>query len=75
MPEMLTYFSQCQSFDSAIWAAHPEAGRYLWHAPALKSLFKSKFSEIDWLNSPSGALALKRHLAGISYEHVPEAET
>eukprot|EP00965_Chrysotila_dentata_P220845 6192027-Pleurochrysis_carterae.AAC.2 len=48
MPEMLT----------ATRAAHPEAGRYLWHAPALKALFKGKFSEIDGLNSPSGALAL-----------------
>eukprot|EP00965_Chrysotila_dentata_P058058 1925038-Pleurochrysis_carterae.AAC.1 len=35
MPEMLKYFSQCQSFDTATRAAHPEAGRYMWHAPAL----------------------------------------
>eukprot|EP00965_Chrysotila_dentata_P148532 4904478-Pleurochrysis_carterae.AAC.1 len=62
------------SFDSATRAAHPKAGRYVWHAPALKSLFTGKFLKINGLNSPSGALALKRHLTGINYKHVSDAE-
>eukprot|EP00965_Chrysotila_dentata_P184377 6086783-Pleurochrysis_carterae.AAC.1 len=72
--ETLTYFSQCQAFDATTQAMHAEAGRYAWPAPSLRLLFKGKFAEIDWINAPSGALSLKRHIAGIAYEPVVEPE-
>eukprot|EP00965_Chrysotila_dentata_P126766 4192772-Pleurochrysis_carterae.AAC.1 len=63
-----------QAFDATTHRVHAEAGRYAWHPPSLRLLFKGKFAEIDWINSPSGALALKRHLAGLAYEPFVEPE-
>eukprot|EP00965_Chrysotila_dentata_P172357 5688516-Pleurochrysis_carterae.AAC.1 len=61
---MLAYFSQCQAFDPAAGRANPNAGRYAWDVAALKALLKGKFAEIDWANSPSGALVLKPPVTG-----------
>eukprot|EP00965_Chrysotila_dentata_P030646 1020691-Pleurochrysis_carterae.AAC.1 len=61
---MLTYFSQCQAFDPTTGSAHANAGRYSWDAAALKALLKGKFAEIDWVNSPAGALTLKQLIIG-----------
>eukprot|EP00965_Chrysotila_dentata_P137639 4553636-Pleurochrysis_carterae.AAC.1 len=37
-------------------------------------MFKGKFSEVDWINKPSGVLALKEHVGGIAYNPVNENE-
>eukprot|EP00965_Chrysotila_dentata_P018718 623199-Pleurochrysis_carterae.AAC.1 len=37
-------------------------------------MFKGKFAEIDWVNKPSGALALKEHVGGIPYNPVSADE-
>eukprot|EP00965_Chrysotila_dentata_P145418 4802941-Pleurochrysis_carterae.AAC.1 len=71
---MLTYFSQCQAFDRATGSAHPNAGRYTWDAAALKALMKGKFAEIDWVKSPSGALALKQLVTGSKFNPVGQDE-
>eukprot|EP00965_Chrysotila_dentata_P115239 3809165-Pleurochrysis_carterae.AAC.1 len=71
---MLTYFSQCQAFDAASGKAYENAGRYTWDAAALKILLKGKFADIDWVNSPSGALALKKLVTGSKFNPVGSDE-
>eukprot|EP00965_Chrysotila_dentata_P183828 6069989-Pleurochrysis_carterae.AAC.1 len=36
----------------------------------MKLMFKGKFAEVDWINAPSGVLALKEHTSGIAYTPV-----
>eukprot|EP00965_Chrysotila_dentata_P064185 2125566-Pleurochrysis_carterae.AAC.1 len=54
MPELLTYFTNCQAFDPRTNEIHENAHRYRWDHAAMKLVFKGKFSEVDWINAPSG---------------------
>eukprot|EP00965_Chrysotila_dentata_P142403 4707988-Pleurochrysis_carterae.AAC.1 len=40
----------------------------------MKLCFKGKFAEVDWVNAPSGVLALKAHTSGIPYNAVDASE-
>eukprot|EP00965_Chrysotila_dentata_P060171 1995156-Pleurochrysis_carterae.AAC.1 len=71
---MLTYFSQCQAFDPTTGSAHANAGRYTCDAAALRALLKGKFAEIDWLNSPFGALTLKQLVTRSKFNPVGQSE-
>eukprot|EP00965_Chrysotila_dentata_P040489 1343083-Pleurochrysis_carterae.AAC.1 len=74
MPELLTHFTNCQAYDPHAQAIHHNAHRYQWDSAAMKLLFKGKFADIDWVNAPSGVLALKEHTSGIPYTAVNSDE-